>query len=182
MELLVFYRKFDSFMEHSEKNYFEEIRDIPYRIQLTADEPDLSCTGKNLMLLEKLQKLGYEVRWRVCTFKWSSIELPTYVTDAPHEDDSSHAYLELRVADQWRVIDATWDRWLSKIFPVNEWGLALDHVIAVDAIKTYDPNESTVIMASITREIIEEDLHHNGKFYKAFNHYLEEIRLNSGVE
>lgn len=26
---------------------FRQVQDIPYRIQLTPDEPDLSCSGKN---------------------------------------------------------------------------------------------------------------------------------------
>jgi len=54
-------------------NAFEQIRDIPYRIPMSLDEVDYCCSGKALLLKNKLESLGFQVRYRVCRFRWSEM-------------------------------------------------------------------------------------------------------------
>jgi hypothetical protein len=156
---------------------FEKIRDIPYRIPLTPDAPDECCTGKAEMLINALRKRGYAARYRLGTFKWSSIELPEELQNIPHEDDSSHTYPEVNIGGQWRVIDATWDKGLRGIFDINEWDGKSATGIAVKCIECLSPEESLEHIKNIsTRAAIIADLKVNGEFYKAFNEWLDKSR------
>lgn len=157
---------------------FEAIRDIPYTIPLAYGEIDHCCSGKNKMLKKFLELLSYEVRWRVCTFRWSSIDLPKAVAMVEHADDSTHAYLEFFVDGEWRVVDATWDKELRPAFPIEKWDGASATGVAVKSIEVYSPEKSEEIMSDDSREAIESDLSINGKFYESFNNWLVEIRKN----
>ncbi|MDD4409070.1 MAG: hypothetical protein PHW52_00260 [Candidatus Pacebacteria bacterium] len=156
---------------------FIEIRDIPYSIPLAYEAEDRCCTGKHKKFFEILKKDNYEVRWKVCTFKWSSMSLPENLLTIPHDDNSTHAYLEVLINEEWKKVDATWDKFLEKILPINEWDGVSDTRIAIPVISTYSPEESLLIMESESRKIVEADLEVNGSFYKAFNAWLEEVRL-----
>jgi len=169
-------------MNNNLQKAFLEIRDIPYNIPLSYGAEDRCCTGKHKKLLEILKNDGYDVRWRVCTFKWSDMFLPEKVLEISHDDKSTHAYLEVSIGEEWKKVDATWDKPLTSIFPVNEWDGVSDTAIAVPYITIYSPDEDTsTIMSNETREVIESDLKINGKFYEAFNQYLAEIRSRSKV-
>lgn len=156
---------------------FQEIRDIPFHIPLSYTDEDRCCSGKHKKFLEILTENVYDARWRVCTFKWSTLHLPESVLAVPHSDDTTHAYLEITINSKWKKVDATWDMPLRKIFPVNEWDGVSDTTIAVPCISLYSPEESASIMANETQEMIENDLNINWKFYEALNKWLEEIRL-----
>lgn len=155
---------------------FSRIRDIPYRIPLTSQEADLSCTGKHKQLKLVLEEAGFEVRWRVCTFKWSDLDLPTELMSTKHDDDSTHAYLEVLVNGVWKIVDATWDASLSRVLPVSEWDGESDTQIAVKCLSTYSPEESAKIIADESPEVIESDLETNGELYSAFNDWLKRER------
>jgi hypothetical protein len=156
---------------------FIEIRDIPYSIPLAYGAEDRCCAGKHKKFFEILKKDGYDVRWRVCSFKWSAMSLPKNLLIIPHDDNSTHAYLEIVVDGEWKKVDATWDKFLKRILSINEWDGISDTKIAVPVILTYSPEESLSIMEDEGREIVEADLKVNGSFYKAFNNWLEEARL-----
>lgn len=47
--------------------------------------------------------------------------LPRHVMDVPHEDDSTHVYLEVFVDGKWINVDPTWDPQLRDILPIAEW-------------------------------------------------------------
>ena len=158
---------------------FIEIRDIPYGIPLAYGTEDRCCAGKHKKFLEILKKDGYDVRWRVCTFKWSTMSLPENLLTVPHDDNSTHVYLEVMVGGEWKKVDATWDKPLENILPVNEWDGLSDTKIAVPVISTYSPEESFSIMEGESKEIVEADLEVNGSFYKALNAWLEEVRLKN---
>ena len=164
-------------MKKNLAHVFNQIRDIPYRIPLSPSEEDCSCTGKNKKLLQYLIKENYQVRWRVCTFKWSSLGLPQNVLEVSHDDNSTHAYLEIQINEVWKKVDATWDNGLARILPVNQWEDSFDAPIAVPVISTFSGEESKVIMESENREVVEADLKINGNFYKALNLWLEEVRV-----
>lgn len=156
---------------------FAEIRDIPYRIPLAVEEEDYCCSGKHIKLKQFFEENGFKARYRVCSFRWSDLDLPTEVARTPHEDDSTHVFLEVMIGDSWKIIDATWDRGLSAIFHVNDWDGESDTEIAVPAIEIYDTKRSDLLMTSEDNKAVEEDLIKNGKFYGAFNNWLESVRL-----
>lgn len=155
---------------------FESIRDIPYSIPLAYEEKDNCCTGKNKRLLNFLEGEGYKARWRVCSFRWSDIKLPDDVLSKPHDDESTHAYLEVNIGGKWVPVDATWDNSLAKIFSINEWDSISATEVAVPCIELFTPEQSSEIIESETKEVVEEDLSKNGEFYKALNDWLESVR------
>ena len=95
---------------------FYKIRDIPYRIPLSLREKDRCCSGKHKLLYNKLKKKDYKVRYRVCLFLWKSVKLPKYVEKIPHDKDCTHTYLEINLGKGWKILDATWDSNLKKLF------------------------------------------------------------------
>ncbi len=138
----------------------------------------MSCTGKNGQLKKALEAMGIEVRWRVCAFKWSDIPLPKEVADVPHGDNCTHAYLEVLVAGEWKKVDATWDKPLRGILPVSDWDGISDTAVAVPCLELYSLEDSAKVIADEVPEVIAADLVVNGKFYEAFNNWLETERLN----
>ena len=156
---------------------FNQIRDIPYNIPVSLKEEDFCCSGKNKILKKALEKEGYKVRYRICSFLWaSSIDLPQKVLDVPHEVNNTHAYLEVLFKNKWVIVDPTWDIGLKNIFPINEWNLNKNNKIAVKPIKNFSLKKSADIMNSEDEQGILDDLKINGKFYKAINNWLSEIR------
>lgn len=166
---------------HELAKQFEEIRDIPYKISLSWEEEvndDKSCTGKNGALMNFLTKHGYEIRWRVCAFRWSDLPLPAEIHAVPHNDDAAHAYLEIHISNVWRIVDATWDAGLNSILPVAIWDGAGDTDVAVPARETYSPEESTRIMQS-DRSGFDVDLEQNRNFYEALNRWFAAARTDA---
>ena len=153
---------------------FKKVRDISFRIPLSLEEPDECCSGKADILFKIFKKGGYDVRYRLCTFRWSDLNLPKEIKNIPHDDESSHTYLEIRIDREWKIIDATWDRKLKGIFNINEWDGKSDTEIAVPVIECLSPEKSLRYIKHIsTPEVIITDLKVNGEFYKAFNEWLE---------
>ena len=155
---------------------FSQIRDIPYSIPLIFGEEDRSCVGKNLLLLKQLSTLGYTVRWRVCEFLWSSLSLPDKVKQLPHDDASSHAYLEVLINDVWQTVDATWDSRLASILPVATWDGSRSTMIAVVPTNIFSSEKSAEIINNLSQGEFEKDMKANGEFYRAFNEWLVEVR------
>jgi len=150
---------------------FNSVKDVPYRIPLSSEEEDHCCSGKHKRLKDLLK--GYKTRYRICDFKWSSLDLPERVKIVKHDDDCTHMYLEVFLDGKWVVVDATWDKGLSRVFEINEWDGKTDTKIAVIPTNIYSPGKSLEILNA---ENIEEDLGRNGDFYEAFNEWLEDIR------
>lgn len=150
---------------------------MPYRIPLTLRENDVCCSGKHKLLKRLLEKQGLEVRYRICTFLWSSINLPKKVSGVQHDDNSTHIWLESFINNEWIIVDATWDSSLKNIFYVNEWDGKSNTEPAVKPIEIFSPQKSADIMNIEDDEDILNDLKRNGEFYKAFNDWLEEQRV-----
>ena len=160
---------------------FESIRDIPYNIPLIADEKSCDCVGKNQLLKTALEEMGLDVRWRICTFVWSEMNIPKNILEVNHDDNASHAYLEININGLWNAVDATWDKKLSPVFSIGEWDGENATEIGVQCKEIYSPEESEEIMLSLNntnefKKAFEEDFAINGKFYRAFNDWLENIR------
>lgn len=155
---------------------FNSIRDIPYRIALKWGEEDNCCSGKHEKLFNLLTKQGYKVRYRVCVFFWSSSNLPKELKKIPHDGDCTHTYLEIYLDDNWKILDATWDSGLKNLFHINEWDGKSDTELAVKPIKTFTSERSLEIVKNQDASCIKKDLKINGKFYKAFNEWLDKNR------
>lgn len=155
---------------------FNSVRDIPYRIPLKWGEEDDCCSGKHEKLFNLLTKNGYKVRYRVCVFLWSSLNLPPELERISHDDECTHTYLEISVGDHWNILDATWDSKLKNLFHVNEWDGKSSTEIAVKPTKIFDPQKSLEIVNNQNEEVINNDLKVNRDFYKGFNEWLDEYR------
>ncbi|HRY36545.1 MAG TPA: hypothetical protein P5230_01525 [Candidatus Magasanikbacteria bacterium] len=155
---------------------FESIRDMPYRIPLKWGEEDNCCSGKHEKLFNLLKNNGYKVRYRVCVFLWSDLKLPLELEKIPHDEDCTHTYLEIKINNEWKILDATWDGGLKEIFHINKWDGKSDTEIAVKPTKIFNPQKSLEIVNNQNEEIINKDLKINGEFYKGFNDWLDKIR------
>lgn len=157
---------------------FNRIRDTPYRIPLTLSEKDDCCSGKSDRLISILQKHGYRARPRICVFRWNQLPIPRKLLKVPHESECTHEYVELFLNNKWIVLDATWDKKLSKVFHINKWNGKSDTRIAVKPIKTYSPAKSqSLVIEGAQKSEIKKDLQKNGEFYMAFNAWLVSARV-----
>jgi hypothetical protein len=152
---------------------FTTIRDIPYTIPLSLDEKDCCCSGKHMQLKKLFEIAGFKARYRVCSFLWSTMELPQKVLAVSHEDYSTHVFLEILIHDQWITVDATRDPALHNILSINERDGTSHTSIAVPPIKIFSPEKSLAIMAAEDDEEILRDLEKHGKFYHTFNEWLQ---------
>ncbi len=157
---------------------FNMIRDIPYRIALSDDEENCSCVGKNRKLIELFEKDNIPVRWRICTFAWSDLGVPEKVLSLNTLDNPTHAYLEIAYNNDWTVVDATWDKGLSSVFPVNEWSDIPNMNIAVPEIEICSVERSADIMRLVDAGKIKTDFGELGGFYRELNKWLEEVRIS----
>lgn len=157
---------------------FETVRDMPYRIPLNLKEADFCCSGKHKILKDLFIEQGLEIRYRVCSFSWSSINLPEKVRNISHGDYSTYVYLEVLIDGKWIVVDATWDKEIEDVLHVNEWDGKTDTKIAVNPLEIFSLDKSEGIMNGESDEKILNDLKINGKFYEAFNNWLEEVRIS----
>jgi len=157
-------------------NLFSQIRDVPYRIPLSRNDADDCYNGKAIRLKKLLEENGYEARYVVCEFRWSDLDLPKEILDIPHQDLSTHVYLELKIDEKWVILDPSWDSGLRNILPVNDWDGRSDTTIAVKPTETYSLEKSAEIMIDEGNEELEEELKASGEFFKAFNEYLEKNR------
>jgi hypothetical protein len=153
--------------------YFNWVRDIPYRLPLSVDEPDYCCFGKHQILERLLKGAGLEVRPRICDSNWSQFAIPKRILALPHEDEIYHVWLEVKIHGKWRQIDASLDKGLSKRFPLIEWdGENNTELCVVPQGKIYSPKQSF----EIYHETVENDFSDEAEFCKALNEWLESLR------
>lgn len=148
---------------------FYLVRDIEFKIPLSFNEESRNCSGKHKKLLGMLRDKGFEVRYRVCSFRWSELGLPDWVLEIEHEDECLHVYLEVLIDGKWVVLDATWDKGLRELFEVNEWDGKSDTKVGVNVIRVYSALESEKIMSKASEEEFNKDIEKNGKFYEGIN-------------
>ena len=153
---------------------FERIRDEPLHIPEELRDKDNRCWGKSRKLKELLEKEGCEVRFRVCTFKWSKQRFPKDILAIPHKDNEYHLYLEIKINNKWVILDCSND---SKLPSYNAWDGLTDCSIAVNYDKILSPKESLDIENKEKREFLIL-LNENKKFYNSINHFLEGLRKN----
>ena len=155
--------------------YFNWARDIPLRFPTTTEEPDYCCEGKHIILEKLLRNAGLEVRPRICETRWSNIkQIPSEILAVPHDNDILHLYLEVKLNGRWYQIDATIDKGLASVLPVNEWDGKTSTPLCVEPTKIYTPKQS--LEWCCQNEEYTEDFARNGRFYRAINSWLDNIR------
>ena len=156
---------------------FTSVRDMPYRIPLDLVEKDACCSGKHKILKDLFTEQGLDVRYRACSFLWNSVDLPSDVSSVPHDNLSSHVWLEVMMNGEWVTVDATWDIGIKNIFRVNEWDGKSSTETAVKPLEIFTPQKSIDIMNSESNEEVLNDLKINREFYRAFNNWLAKSRV-----
>jgi len=104
------------------------------------------------------------------------LNLPPELEKIPHDDDCTHTYLEIKIDDDWKILDATWDKKLENLFHINEWDGRSNTDIAVKSTKIFTPQKSLEIVNNQDEKLINKDLEINGEFYKGFNEWLDNNR------
>ena len=158
-------------------SYFTFVRDIPFRLPLSVDEPAPYCVDKHVVLKTLLSSLGFNVRYALCRWSWSSLDLPESLKQIPHEDRAMHVYLEVYNKEQarWMTVDATWDKGLASKLPVSEWDGRSDTTLAVKPTESLQPMESQEEFDKLELRI-RQAIKVNSKFFEALNNWVESIR------
>jgi len=166
--------------------YFEFVRDIPFRLPVSVGDPDHSCLRKAVVLRPLLASLGLKTRYALCRFTWNSLNIPPSLKAIPHED-VSHIYLEVYSEERarWMAADPTWDKGLASKLPVSEWDGKNDTAIAVKPTERLNPIESEgeidklIDMPELRKWLelpIDSPTKINGQFYQALNEWVESVR------
>lgn len=151
------------------EQFFLAEKELPYRIQLSPDEPDCMCDGKCVRLHGKLVSFGLEVRFRVCGFLWSEQKIPEESRLLLQEDQDFHVYLEVNTGSGWLAVDPTFDSMLFEALSANGWPKGC---IAFLPNIIFSPEESEKIMA----ESSQHDWETNRNFYIALNSWFDQLR------
>lgn len=114
---------------------FSHIRDIPYFLMAPASDHATSaeqllitgkgsCGPKHYLLVEMFRKLNLSVVFATIAFSWNDPDLlypPRLREMAARLPIAHHLACRVQVGCRWILVDATWDRPLSKAgFPVND--------------------------------------------------------------
>jgi len=144
---------------------FNKIRDEP------LDVIKNRCWEKSKKLKEVLENLGYEARFGLCSFKWSSQRFPREVLKFPHENRGYHLFLWVRINGDYLIVDASNDFLLPEH---NEWDGLTNCKLGVIPEEIFSKNKDNKLRE---KEIIENENYKKYKeFYGAINKFLERVR------
>lgn len=152
---------------------FYEVRAMPYHIALNDKESNWDCETKNRKLAKELEELAYKTRERIGLIRWSELEIPQEIKDLPHDDESSHLFLEVIPPGNtdWVAIDCTWNPELKRAdFPIAEWDGKNSTKVAFDCYKMIPVEKNEEYLSGIDYD---EDIKVNYKIYDAFNKYCD---------
>ncbi len=114
---------------------FSQIRDIPYSPGILLSKPETSpelllasgkgsCGPKHYLLAEMFRKLNLHVVFATIAFLWNDQDIlypPELGKLAEQLPVEYHLACRVQVGCRWILVDATWDRPLTKAgFPVND--------------------------------------------------------------
>jgi len=155
---------------------FEKIRDLPFHCPESLEDKDYRCWGKTRILYAELRKMGFEVRFRVCEFKWAEQRIPKEITSKSPDEIGQHLFLEIKLSDNWIVLDCTND---SKLPKFNKWDGKSNCEIAVKYAKMHTPEESQRL-EQIEHEEFKENFEKYKEFYIKTNEFFEKLRKRLG--
>jgi len=167
-------------------DYFEFVRDIPFRLPVSVGDPDHACFRKAEVLKPLLESVGLKARFALRRFSWNDLNLPESVKAVPHSD-VIHVYLEVysKEESRWIAVDPTWDKGLASRLTVSVWDGKSDTAIAVKALERLHPIESQEELdkffdhSGLQRWLelpMDSPSKGNGKFYQALNEWVESVR------
>ncbi len=151
---------------------FNKVRDLPYHCPENLNDKNYTCWGKHRILYTELKKLGYKVRFRVCSFKWSELKLQKEIYRLAPKDLDKHLYLEIFLNNRWIILDCSDDYKLPRY---NIWDGKSDCKLEVKAIHIFSPAESITIEREMKKDfkiIIKK----YKQLYKSINSFLSKIR------
>lgn len=167
-------------LNHNIVQSFFTIRDIPYRIPLSLDEESCNCAGKAIQLFAICEEVWVPCRYRVCEFFRSDLWLPEDISTIPHDDLTTHVFLEICIKDERYCVDPTRDNGLQSILPVTERNGVSSTYFAVKPIRFYDLVTShTIMTADHQEQDITDDLVKHRIFYEALNTRFETVRQSN---
>ena len=167
---------------------FEKIRDIPYAVVPELVDPKRyvellqinkgSCTPKHFVLCDMYHRLGMEVLYITCPFRWDKLGI-----DYPPELDCMakamptrhHLACKVEIEGELVLVDATVDLGLEKLgIPVNrEWDGVSDTLFPIEPQgeeEVYHPSEVQYMETGFGEESL--------AFYEKLNAWMESVRTN----
>jgi hypothetical protein len=163
------------------KSAFYFIRDVPYKLRLSLEEQDCSCSTKARMLARILDSLGLQTRFILCKFNWLDTPIPKPILNLSHETIVTHMFLEVFIPEtnKWVYCDPTWDIGLKKAgFSIEEWDGINPTGIAVKPLQIFSPDESLALIKGFEDvDRVEKSLALQNEFYTALNRFFAEQRL-----
>ena len=109
----------------------------------------------------------------VCEFRWSDLSIPKWISQLAPSPVSTHLFLEY-FDETWKVLDATWDRWLFPVFLVNRWRSSMSVAVTPVAQWTLLRSQRYAELMANQRTVITIERHL--PFFRATNAWLEEVR------
>lgn len=161
--------------------FFEFIRNIPYHIGLSKNEPNYNCASKCDVLAQLLHSIGIKTRPIICTFDWTETHLPRTILALPRDTGETHQFLQVFIpeTEKWVNCDPTWDDALKKSkLAIAQWDGLSDTVLAVKPHHIYTPDESrAIIQNEHDPTAFNRHMKKHRAFYKAVNAWLNSHRL-----
>lgn len=152
-------------------------RDIPYKIPNSISDIDCCCNWKHRLYKDFLEKKWLYVRYRVCSFLWSDLNIPWDILKLT-DDFSTHVYLEVFINWKWIDVDLTWDSLILKKFKINNWDWENNTQIAVTPKEIYSIEKSQEIMKNIDYIELDNYFSKNKLFITYLNNWIDTLRNN----
>jgi hypothetical protein len=175
--------------KESRISIFNQIRDIPYAVIPSFNDPDNyiemltsnrgSCTPKHLLLCKMYQMLNLPVLFVVYEYRWDAFErlypeaLRALARQMP---PGNHLACKVEIEDKLVLVDATLDLPLAVLgLPVNRyWNGVNDTILPVMPCKeetVYHYSEATLMPIHQTNPLTQH-------FYDNLNLWLKSVRTN----
>lgn len=168
---------------------FNRIKTVPYKIvdidysldnsRALIDSKGASCTPKHIVLENIIKSLGFETKFCVHEFKWSTfnLDLSKELSDLinPLQIDF-HTNLEVKINNKWIMVDATWDDDLIDAgFPgTKNWDGISPTINGVTSLNEYKFDSLEERNSFIKYRSIKLD--NESEFIYQLNRYFQKIR------
>ena len=145
---------------------------MPLQFPDNGKEDDFTCWGKHRILKSLLDSNDFSTRFRVCEFLWSEQKIPKRILGIPHYDKDYHLFLEVKIYNNWVIVDCTND---SKLPDFNKWDCKSNCKIAVKQKNILPVEEGDEIIAKQKQRFMKY-FEQNKNFYAAMNKWLDSER------